>query len=135
MIAVLPIPHQLKSSSQRQPGETRQRVFIRMLRGDVFSFLEAEFLRVQMHRLCTFTDQVHLDSAMGFVIRGAMAEGGEIEIRPQFPIGAGQNAEVEPRRDPFPVIVSRLQNSPLFLAVNADQQTPVAAAKRWRCCA
>ena len=81
----------------------------------------AEFLGIQIYDLCAFADQVHLDSAMGFVVRGAMMECREIEIRPQFPIGPGQNAKVELRRYAFPVIVGGLQNSPRFFAVNADQ--------------
>ena len=129
MVTVLPIPHQLKSGFPCQRGKTRQRVFIRILRGDVFAFLKSEFLGIQIYHLCTLTNKVHLDSAMIFVIGGVMTESREIEICSQFPIGAGQNAKIEPRRDTFPVIVGRLQNPPGFFAINADQETSVAAAE------
>ena len=59
-----------------------------------------------------------------------MTEGREIEIRSQFPIGAGQNAKIELRRDPFPVIVGKLQNPARFFAINPDQQASAAPAKK-----
>ena len=129
MIRVLPISHQLESRLPRQPREAR-RVYLYECSVVIYSpSWNLNCRESKCYDLCAFTHQVHFDSPMGFVIWGMMTECREIEIRTQFTIGPRKNAKVELGRDPFSVIVGRLQNRSGLLPVNADQQASIDPTK------
>ena len=51
--------------------------------------------------------QVHLDAAGRLVINGLMSNMLEFELGPQLAIGAGEEVQIELRRDALRIVVSR----------------------------
>ena len=72
---------------------------------------------------------MHLDPVALGVVEGPMREGGEIEIRAELPIGAGEDVEVERGRHPRGIIVGRLEDAAVLDEVDADDEDGPRAEK------
>src|SRR5258708_39356698 len=103
--------------------------------GQVLKFLDREFVGVfranpltlpewdldvtEVDRLIVFADQVHLDASSVFIVGRLMPKTLKVEIGAELPVNAGQQVEVERRRYPFGIIISRLNDIGVFLQVPA----------------
>ena len=74
------------------------------------------------HGLRPDADEVHFDPAPPFVEKGTVSETIEVEVAAQLAVNAGQEVEVERRRHAPGVVVGRVEDPPVLLEVDADEQ-------------
>ena len=90
---------------------------------------EAERPRSYVDHLVVTADEVHLHPPEPLVIARPVLETFQLEIRTEFPVDAGEQIEIEGCRHTLAVIIGRLQNLPVLLEIDTDQQTTAGAGQ------
>ena len=66
--------------------------------------------------------EVHLDPRLGGIPPHAMTEASAVKVRPQFPIEAMQDVQIERRSDSITVVICSQESALVFHHVGTEQQ-------------
>jgi len=89
---------------------------------DFFAIGDRELVLAESNLLIILADQVHLDAARLFIVRGMVPVMLEVEIGIEFPVEVPQHIQVELSRHTMAVVISRLDDLWVLLQVRTNQQ-------------
>src|SRR4051812_22388703 len=104
-------------------------MFVGELGDDLFTVAEPEFAPAHLHGLLAVTQQMHFDAPFVFVVNRAMFPARQIEIGSKLTVRSNEQIQIERRRHPGAVIVSRFNDIAGFLQIDADNEAAILPAE------